>query len=224
MSQNMKAMAALLGTALAAGWIGAATAGEPKVGDPAPEFSLQGSDGKVHALDAKVALDDNAKFRHPEWAELKGLEKIDARERDAAEKGLQYVGLEGNVGVIANGAGLAMATSSRTTWMRTLSQARKQPEARKPRESSRAAWKKCWGRGSKDRTLARTIPLLPVQAPRARNGIARLPQPPIWSAPSRTCRSFPTTWPMPLRISSWPCCITRPMAGGKYHWPTRSAV
>jgi succinyl-CoA synthetase beta subunit len=66
--------------------------------------------GKVHALDAKVTLDDNAKFRHPEWAELKGLEKIDAREREAAEKGLQYVGLDGDVGVIANGAGLAMAT------------------------------------------------------------------------------------------------------------------
>jgi succinyl-CoA synthetase beta subunit len=57
-----------------------------------------------------VTLDDNAKFRHPEWAELKGLEKIDAREREAAEKGLQYVGLDGDVGVIANGAGLAMAT------------------------------------------------------------------------------------------------------------------
>jgi succinyl-CoA synthetase beta subunit len=67
-------------------------------------------EGKVHALDAKVALDENAKFRHPEWAELVGLEKTDAREFEAAEKGLQYVGLEGTVGVIANGAGLAMAT------------------------------------------------------------------------------------------------------------------
>jgi succinyl-CoA synthetase beta subunit len=68
------------------------------------------TEGTVHALDAKVALDDNAKFRHPEWAEFTGLEKLDAREREAAEKGLQYVGLDGNVGVIANGAGLAMAT------------------------------------------------------------------------------------------------------------------
>jgi succinyl-CoA synthetase beta subunit len=67
-------------------------------------------EGKVHALDAKVSLDENAKFRHPEWAELVGLEKTDAREFEAAEKGLQYVGLEGTVGVIANGAGLAMAT------------------------------------------------------------------------------------------------------------------
>jgi succinyl-CoA synthetase beta subunit len=67
-------------------------------------------DGKVHALDAKVALDDNARFRHPEWSELTGLEKLDVREREAAERGLQYVGLDGNVGVIANGAGLAMAT------------------------------------------------------------------------------------------------------------------
>ncbi|HEX4493291.1 MAG TPA: ADP-forming succinate--CoA ligase subunit beta [Acidimicrobiia bacterium] len=67
-------------------------------------------EGKVHALDAKVTLDDNAKFRHPEWSELEGLEKLDPRERDASEKGLQYVGLDGDVGVIANGAGLAMAT------------------------------------------------------------------------------------------------------------------
>jgi succinyl-CoA synthetase beta subunit len=67
-------------------------------------------EGKVHALDAKVSLDENARFRHPEWDELKGLEKTDAREFEAAEKGLQYVGLEGTVGVIANGAGLAMAT------------------------------------------------------------------------------------------------------------------
>ena len=67
-------------------------------------------DGKVHALDAKVSLDDNARFRHPEWDELTGLEKLDPREREAAEKGLQYVGLDGDVGVIANGAGLAMAT------------------------------------------------------------------------------------------------------------------
>src|SRR5882757_6257781 len=67
-------------------------------------------EGKVHALDAKVSLDENARFRHPEWDELAGLEKTDAREFEAAEKGLQYVGLEGNVGVIANGAGLAMAT------------------------------------------------------------------------------------------------------------------
>ena len=66
--------------------------------------------GKVHALDAKVSLDENARFRHPEWDELQGLEKTDAREFEAAEKGLQYVGLDGDVGVIATGAGLAMAT------------------------------------------------------------------------------------------------------------------
>ena len=67
-------------------------------------------DGRVHALDAKVSLDDNARFRHPEWDDFTGLEKLDLREREAAERGLQYVGLEGDVGLIANGAGLAMAT------------------------------------------------------------------------------------------------------------------
>jgi succinyl-CoA synthetase beta subunit len=67
-------------------------------------------DGRVHALDAKVSLDDNARFRHPEWDDFTGLEKLDPREREAAERGLQYVGLDGDVGLIANGAGLAMAT------------------------------------------------------------------------------------------------------------------
>ncbi len=67
-------------------------------------------EGRVHALDAKVSLDDSARFRHPEWDEFTGLEKLDAREREAAERGLQYVGLDGDVGLIANGAGLAMAT------------------------------------------------------------------------------------------------------------------
>jgi succinyl-CoA synthetase beta subunit len=67
-------------------------------------------EGKVHALDAKVSLDDNARFRHPEWDQLTGLEKLDPREREAQELGLQYVGLDGDVGLIANGAGLAMAT------------------------------------------------------------------------------------------------------------------
>jgi succinyl-CoA synthetase beta subunit len=67
-------------------------------------------DGRVHALDAKVTLDDNAAFRHPEWDEFRGLEQLDERERLAKEKGLQYVGLDGEVGIIANGAGLAMST------------------------------------------------------------------------------------------------------------------
>jgi succinyl-CoA synthetase beta subunit len=66
--------------------------------------------GAVHALDAKVTLDDNAEFRHPEWEEFKGLTVRDPREELAHEKGLQYVGLDGTVGIIANGAGLAMST------------------------------------------------------------------------------------------------------------------
>ncbi|MDQ3757692.1 MAG: ADP-forming succinate--CoA ligase subunit beta [Actinomycetota bacterium] len=67
-------------------------------------------EGKVHALDAKVTLDDNAAFRHPEWDEFRGLAQLDPREAMAQEKGLQYVGLDGFVGIIANGAGLAMST------------------------------------------------------------------------------------------------------------------
>lgn len=67
-------------------------------------------EGEVKALDAKVSLDDNAAFRHPEWEDFAGTEDFDARERLAHDKGLQYVGLDGTVGIIANGAGLAMST------------------------------------------------------------------------------------------------------------------
>ena len=66
--------------------------------------------GEVHALDAKVSLDNNASFRHPEWADYAATEELDAREQLAREKDLQYIGLDGTVGIIANGAGLAMST------------------------------------------------------------------------------------------------------------------
>jgi succinyl-CoA synthetase beta subunit len=64
----------------------------------------------VHALDAKVTLDANALFRHPDYEEYEATQERDEREQAAKDKGLQYVGLDGFVGVIANGAGLAMST------------------------------------------------------------------------------------------------------------------
>jgi len=66
--------------------------------------------GEVHALDAKVTLDGNAVFRHPDYEQYDATQVRDDREQAAHDKGLQYVGLEGFVGVIANGAGLAMST------------------------------------------------------------------------------------------------------------------
>jgi len=57
-----------------------------------------------------VSLDANAEFRHPEWEEFSATVELDAREQLAREKGLQYIGLDGTVGIIANGAGLAMST------------------------------------------------------------------------------------------------------------------
>jgi succinyl-CoA synthetase beta subunit len=66
--------------------------------------------GEVHALDAKVTLDGNAVFRHPDYVQYDATQVRDEREQAAHEKGLQYVGLDGYVGVIANGAGLAMST------------------------------------------------------------------------------------------------------------------
>lgn len=67
-------------------------------------------DNRVHALDAKVSLDNNADFRHEEWAPFAATEVLDERETFAREKGLNYIGLEGSVGIIGNGAGLVMST------------------------------------------------------------------------------------------------------------------
>ncbi len=67
-------------------------------------------DGRVHVLDAKVTLDANSVFRHPEYAAFDETQARDERETAAHASGLQYVGLDGSVGVIANGAGLAMST------------------------------------------------------------------------------------------------------------------
>ncbi len=67
-------------------------------------------DGRVLALDAKMAFDDNALFRHPQVSELRDKSQEDARESHAADRGLNYVGLDGKIGCIVNGAGLAMAT------------------------------------------------------------------------------------------------------------------
>ena len=69
-----------------------------------------GADGALVALDAKVTLDDNAAFRHREWADFADIDEFDEREHLARSKNLQYVGLDGHVGIIANGAGLAMST------------------------------------------------------------------------------------------------------------------
>jgi succinyl-CoA synthetase beta subunit len=66
--------------------------------------------GDVVALDAKVNFDDNAEFRHPEWRELEDKDEEDAVELEAKAVGLNYVSLDGNVGCLVNGAGLAMAT------------------------------------------------------------------------------------------------------------------
>lgn len=67
-------------------------------------------DGKMIALDAKITFDDNALFRHPTIKPLRDLNEEDPNELRAADSGLSYVQLEGNIGCLVNGAGLAMAT------------------------------------------------------------------------------------------------------------------
>lgn len=67
-------------------------------------------DGHVIALDAKMSFDDNALFRHPEIVALRDLEEEDPEEIEAAKHDLSYISLDGNIGCLVNGAGLAMAT------------------------------------------------------------------------------------------------------------------
>nr|MBC8230638.1 ADP-forming succinate--CoA ligase subunit beta [bacterium] len=68
------------------------------------------TDDKIIALDAKLSFDDNALFRHKEIAELLDEEEENPRELEASRRGLSYVSLDGNIGCMVNGAGLAMAT------------------------------------------------------------------------------------------------------------------
>ena len=67
-------------------------------------------DGRVVALDAKINFDESALYRHPELAELRDLDEEDADEIAASEFGLNYISLDGTIGCLVNGAGLAMAT------------------------------------------------------------------------------------------------------------------
>jgi succinyl-CoA synthetase beta subunit len=66
--------------------------------------------GEVVALDGKINFDDNADFRHKEWNDLRDVDEEDPVELEAKHAGLNYVSLDGNVGCLVNGAGLAMAT------------------------------------------------------------------------------------------------------------------
>ncbi len=71
---------------------------------------LKTGDDRIIAVDCKVTLDDNALFRHPDLAKLRDTDEEDPTEVEAKEYGLNYVQLDGNVGCMVNGAGLAMAT------------------------------------------------------------------------------------------------------------------
>ncbi len=68
------------------------------------------SNKKIFALDVKMDIDDNALFRHKEFLKMRDFSEVGRNERKAAELGLSYIGLEGNIGCLVNGAGLAMAT------------------------------------------------------------------------------------------------------------------
>ena len=72
--------------------------------------ALKTSDNQILAVDAKVNIDDNALYRHPDLADMRDLTEEDPLEVEAGESGLNYIKLDGNVGCMVNGAGLAMAT------------------------------------------------------------------------------------------------------------------
>ncbi|HEY8628712.1 MAG TPA: succinate--CoA ligase subunit beta, partial [Gaiellaceae bacterium] len=67
-------------------------------------------EGEVRALDAKFTVDDNALYKHPDVDEMRDVEAADPLETFAREKGVTYVKLDGDVGILGNGAGLAMST------------------------------------------------------------------------------------------------------------------
>jgi succinyl-CoA synthetase beta subunit len=67
-------------------------------------------DGKLMAVDGKLSIDDNAIFRHPNLAEMRDVDEETAAEQQARQYGLSYIPLDGNIGCMVNGAGLAMAT------------------------------------------------------------------------------------------------------------------
>jgi succinyl-CoA synthetase beta subunit len=75
------------------------------------------AEGEVRALDSKFTVDDNALFRHPELAELRDVAAVDPLERLAREKDVTYVKLDGDVGVLGNGAGLTMSTVDVVTFV-----------------------------------------------------------------------------------------------------------
>ncbi len=74
-------------------------------------------DGEVRALDSKFTVDENALYRHPEIAEMRDVADLDPLERMAREKGVTYVKLDGEVGVLGNGAGLTMSTVDVVTFV-----------------------------------------------------------------------------------------------------------
>jgi len=71
---------------------------------------IRTADNRVIALDGKINFDDNAEFRHPEWAQWRDLSEEDEAEIAAKAAGLSYIQLDGNIGCLVNGAGLAMST------------------------------------------------------------------------------------------------------------------
>lgn len=71
---------------------------------------VEDASGKVYCLDSKCRFDDNASFRHPELAAQKDWSQVDPKEQQAAKANLNYIALDGDIGCLVNGAGLAMAT------------------------------------------------------------------------------------------------------------------
>src|SRR5205814_2671421 len=67
-------------------------------------------EGEVRALDSKFTVDDSALFRHPDIAEMRDVEAADPQERLARTKNVTYIKLNGNIGILSNGAGLSMST------------------------------------------------------------------------------------------------------------------
>ena len=94
-------------------------------------------DGEVKALDSKFSVDDNALYKHPEIAEMRDPEAVPPEERAAREKGVTYVKLDGEVGILGNGAGLVDVDARRGRARRRAARELLRPRRRRRRAGRR---------------------------------------------------------------------------------------
>ena len=187
-------------------------------------------EGEVRALDSKFTVDDNALYKHPDIAEMRDLEAYPPEERAAREKGVTYVKLDGEVGILGNGAGLVDVDARRD-------RARRRPagELLRPRRRRRRAGRRRRARGDQRRPAGALDPLQHLRRDHAlRRRRARDPagaradrrssSRSSSASTARTPRRAARSWPRPRRrtCTSRRRCSTPP--GAPWSWPREHLV